>query len=160
VIQSLILLIVIGNSGPAQDVRFTTESVRVENYSKAPLQLTLLQVWTKPGTSEEWVETCFQYSVRNNTKKVIDSYSYAVGPEGAKAYVMGKAFVVPKPLQSLIAENCVPNNVHRDERRFLFRLSFVETNSKTVWESEEHKKAMREMERLAKQDHHPNILVK
>jgi len=119
-----LLLIVVGNSCTKHDERFTSESVRIENDLKAPLQLALLRAWVRPGSSKEWVETCFQYSVRNNAKEAIDSYSYDVGPEGAEAYAMGKAFVVPKPLQSLIAEQCVANNAYRDEGRFLFRLSF------------------------------------
>jgi hypothetical protein len=79
-------------------------------------------------------------------KKTIDSYSWAFGPEGVAAYVMGKDFRVPKTGLSLTEEVCVPNNVHQDEGQFLFRLRFAEGKHKTIWESQEYKSIRKELE--------------
>lgn len=128
--------------------RFTKEGIHAVNYSEAPLELVILRTWVKAGRSKERVDTCFEYTIRNNSENTIDSYSYAIGPEGNTPYVMGKSFVVPKPGQSATAEACVANKTRLDEGHFLFRLSSVERNGKTLWESEAYRKSMNELNSL------------
>jgi hypothetical protein len=145
------LILLIGTSASCsmhKFPRFTNEDIHVVNYLEAPLELVILRKWVKAGVSKEWVDTCFEYTIRNNSENTIDSYSYDIGPEGNTPYVMGKAFVVPKPGQSATAEKCVANKTRLNEGHFLFRLSFVERNGKTLWESDAYRRRMNELNSL------------
>ncbi len=133
-----------------QDPIFVDEPVIVQNYSKAPFHLSVVRTWNEEGSSEWW-KTCFSYTIRNKSRKIINNFHYEIGPKGKHPYVMGAIYITPEPLQTVVQEMCVPNNSLIDEKKFLFRLTFVESNDRirSIWSSKDHRKAVKSL-RLSK----------
>jgi hypothetical protein len=126
-----------------QDKIYVEEEVKIQNYDDAPLELQMVRTVTRPTDSEEWFATCFHYSIRNKTGMKLDNYSYEIINKEGRAYVMGGIFVKLKPFEfTQSSEQCVPNSVLEDEGPFIFRLIFIEFEHRTVWASEDHKKAV------------------
>jgi hypothetical protein len=135
-------VILTGYSAGAQERTYIGEDVKVQNYPDAPVELQISKVVTKPTDSEEWFDTCFYYSVRNKTDRVLASYSYEIVDNREKASVMGKSGDL-KPFEFIRdREQCVPNSALKSEGYFIFRLTFVELRDRTLWESEDHRRAV------------------
>lgn len=132
-----------GNSAAAQDRIYVGEDVKVQNYQDAPIELQISKVVTKPTSSEKWFDTCFYFSVRNKTDRFLNSYSYEiVDNSSGKASVMGKRGDLKAFDLIRDQEECVSNDAFKNEGYFIFRLTFVELRDRTLWESEDHRKAV------------------
>lgn len=122
---------------------YVDEKIKIQNYADAPLELQLVRTVSRPTRSEEWFDTCFHYSIRNKTGMKLNNYHYEIIDGDGYKGVMGGVFVKLKPFDFTQGnEQCVPNNVLKDEGSFTFRLTFIEGENRTIWESEDHRKAV------------------
>lgn len=125
---------------------YVDEPVKVQNYPDAPIELQIVSKVSRPTESKEWFNTCFYYSVKNKTKRNFDALNYEILDRSGKTYVMGSVFLVLKPYEfAQSREQCVSNAAFTDEGFFTFRLTWVEQQRRTIWESEDHKKTVQQL---------------